>query len=82
MEDLRDHIFSELERLGNEEKPPTKADLDRAKAICELSGKLIDSARVEVEFHKVRTSVAGLDRKPRSDFLEGSSKALPAPAAK
>jgi len=82
MQDLRDHLFAELERLGSEDKPPQAADLARAKAISEVAGKLIDTARVEVEFHKVRSGIAGLERKPHSEFLECSSKALPAPAAK
>lgn len=53
MEDLRNHLFAELERLGDA-KELTKADLDKAKAISDVAGKLIDTARVEVEFHKVR----------------------------
>lgn len=53
MEDLRNHLFAELERLG-ETKELTKSDLDKAKAISDVAGKLIDTARVEVEFHKVR----------------------------
>ena len=48
--DLRDHLFETLEALKDEEKP---MDIDRAKAICNVADKLIDTARVEVKFMEV-----------------------------
>lgn len=45
IDDLRDHLFSELERLSDLEKP---VDIDRSKAICEVAGKIIESAKAEV----------------------------------
>ena len=50
MADLRDHLFEALEQLKDEEKP---MELDRAKAICNVAGKLIDSAKVEVKYLEV-----------------------------
>ena len=65
--DLRAHLFDTLEAL----KDPTKPmDIDRAKAVAEVAGKIIDSARVEVEFAKVTGNARG------SGFLLPS---LPAP---
>lgn len=48
--DLRSELFSTLRALKDKEKP---MDIDRAKAIAEVAGKIIDSARVEVDFAKV-----------------------------
>ncbi len=47
--DLRNHLFATLESLRDTEKP---MDLDRAKAIAEVSQTIINSAKVEVEFMK------------------------------
>ena len=49
MEDLRNHLFETLEGLKDPDDP---MDIDRAKAVAEVAGKLIDSAKVEVEFLK------------------------------
>lgn len=47
MQDLRDHLFAQLENLADKE---TKVDLDRIKAMTEISKVLVDSAKVEVGF--------------------------------
>lgn len=47
--DLRDHLFATLESLKDKEQP---MDVDRARAISEVAGKIIDSARVEVDMVK------------------------------
>lgn len=47
IEDLRNHLFATLEALQDDEKP---MDLDRAKAIAEVSQVIINSAKVEIEF--------------------------------
>lgn len=47
MTDLRNHLFETLEALKDEDKP---MDLARARAISEVASKIIDSAKVEVEF--------------------------------
>lgn len=50
IEDLRDHLFATLESLRDEDKP---MDIDRARAIAEVGGKIIESAKVEVQFLQV-----------------------------
>jgi hypothetical protein len=50
IQDLRNHLFETLEAPKDEEKP---MDTDRARAICMVAEKLIDSARVEVKFLEV-----------------------------
>jgi len=46
MDDLRNHLFATIEALQDDDKPLA---LDRAKAICEVADRLIDSAKVEVD---------------------------------
>ena len=47
IEDLRNHLFATLEALQDDEKP---MDLERAKAIAEVSQVIINSAKVEIDF--------------------------------
>jgi hypothetical protein len=47
IEDLRNHLFATIESLMDEEKP---MDLDRAKAIADVSQVIINSAKVEIDF--------------------------------
>lgn len=50
MDDLRNHLFETLEALKDEEKP---MEIDRALAIANVADKLIETAKVEVQFLKV-----------------------------
>lgn len=50
IEDLRNHLFETLEALKDKEEP---MDLDRARAIADVSRVIVDSAKVEVDFLKV-----------------------------
>lgn len=50
--DLRDHLFETLEALRDSEKP---MEVERAAAISDVAGKIIDSARVEVDMVKALT---------------------------
>lgn len=70
--DLRNHLFETLEALRDPKNP---MDLDRAKTIGLVSGKIIESAKVEVEFMRV----TGTDG---SGFIPDSRPALPASDAK
>jgi hypothetical protein len=47
IEDLRNHLFATIESLMDEDKP---MDLDRAKAIADVSQVIINSAKVEIDF--------------------------------
>ena len=44
--DLNDHLFAELERLGDEDLKgdEIKAELDRAKALSDVTEKIINNA--------------------------------------
>lgn len=52
--ELRTHLFDTLKALRDPEKP---MDIDRAKAVCEVSDQIISSAKVEVDFARVNGSV-------------------------
>jgi len=47
IEDLRNHLFTTIENLMDEDKP---MDLDRAKTIAEVAQTIINSAKVEVDY--------------------------------
>jgi hypothetical protein len=54
IEDLRNHLFAQLEDLrdaGKGDDPKQlESELARAKAVCQVASTIIDSARVEVKF--------------------------------
>lgn len=50
MDDLRNHLFATIEALQDDEKP---MEIQRAKAICAVADRLIETAKVEVKFHEV-----------------------------
>lgn len=56
LEDLRNHLFATLEALQDNDNP---MDLDRAKTIAEVAGKVVDTAKVEVEFLKTTGATRG-----------------------
>ena len=52
LSDLRDHIFMALERLSDEDMSNEKVqqEVDKAKAIAQLSATIIASAKVEIDY--------------------------------
>jgi hypothetical protein len=51
MADLRNHLFATLEELMD--KDVKDIDKDRIKQIVAVSNSIINSAKVEVEFHRM-----------------------------
>ena len=51
IEDLRAHLFDTLRALKDKEQP---MDLDRAKAIADVAQVIINSAKVEVDYMRLR----------------------------
>jgi hypothetical protein len=47
MSDLRNHLFETLEALKDEDKP---MDVDRARAVAQVAGVIIESVKAEVKF--------------------------------
>lgn len=68
---LREHLLSTLASLRDRENP---MEPDRARAVAQVAGVLVDSARVEVEYIRA----TGADR---SDFLESNPGPLGLPHA-
>jgi hypothetical protein len=52
LSDLRDHIFMALERLSDEglTTEQVNQEVDKAKAIAQLSSTIIASAKVEIDY--------------------------------
>lgn len=50
LDDLRNHLFATIEALQDDDKP---MPIERAKAICEVADRLIDTAKVEVTMYEV-----------------------------
>jgi hypothetical protein len=49
--DLNDHLFAELERLGDESLngEDLEGDINRAKALSQVADRIIDNARLVLE---------------------------------
>lgn len=50
LQDLRDHLFAQLEALNDKEKP---LELERAKTVVQTAQAIIHSAQVEVKYMEV-----------------------------
>lgn len=59
IEDLRDTLFAQLERLSNENADVHK-EAERAEAIIKVSDAILKSARVEIEFVQVTQQTKSL----------------------
>jgi BioD-like phosphotransacetylase family protein len=57
---VRQHLLDTLADLRNRENP---MEIERAKAVAQVAGVLIDSAKVEVEFIKATSA-------DKSDFIQ------------
>lgn len=52
IEDLRNHLFAQLERLSDEDLSgeDLKKEVARAKAICDVSNHIVQAADLELKF--------------------------------
>jgi len=62
--DLNNHLFAQLERLGQEDitSEELQIEINRSKAITSIANAIVDSSRVTVEAMKVMEK-AGYDIK-------------------
>ncbi len=51
IESLREHLFDTLKALKDKDKP---MEIDRAKAIADVAQTIINSAKVEVDYMRLR----------------------------
>lgn len=68
IEDLRNHLFASLERLGEDDlKGEALAEeVTRSKAICSISSEIVETAKVEIELLKITGAI-----KSGSQFFKG-----------
>ena len=68
IEDLRNHLFASLERLGEEDLKGEKLaeEVMRSKAICSISSEIVESAKVEIDLLKITGGI-----KSGSQFFKG-----------
>ena len=66
IDDLRNHLFAQLERLGDESIKGEKLaeEIRRARAVSEVSAQIVDSARAENERLKITHRQSGTDFLP------------------
>lgn len=55
LSDLRDHLFSALERIDDDQltSDQLESEIKKANAVANLSSMIIQSAKIEVDFIKV-----------------------------
>lgn len=73
IETLRDHLFATLAALRDKENP---MDVDRAKAIADVAGRVIETAKVEVQYMDV-TGATGSGFIPDGRKLPGQQGEKP-----
>jgi hypothetical protein len=66
--DLRDHMFAQLERLGQDDlsTEDLKKEIERAQAISEVGKVIVESAKTEVMYAKL----TGQHNEAPTKFLE------------
>lgn len=57
IEDLRNHLFAQLEKLSDE-GCDLSIEIERGACMCQLAEVIIDSGRVEIEFLKATSEDA------------------------
>lgn len=55
LSDLNDHLFAQLERLGDEDLKgeDLKAEINRAKAMANVATQIVNSSKVTVDAMKI-----------------------------
>lgn len=75
IDDLRNHLFETIEALKDADNP---MDIDRAKAVANVSEKILDSAKVELKFMELTDSAASafLDADQRPQLPGSGPRAI------
>ena len=55
--DLNDHLFAQMERLGDEDlsEDQLKSEIARAKSMASISDKIIDNGRLQLDAAELAT---------------------------
>lgn len=58
LEDLRDQLFGQLERLNNEDLTKEQLELEtkRAKSMTSVSSTIVDTAKLEIQYLELNDS--------------------------
>ena len=72
--DLNNHLFAQLERLGEEDLKGEQLaeEIDRAKAINQVAGQIISNGKLVIDALKVRDEYLGGDIKRMPAMLRES----------
>jgi len=64
--DLNDHMFAQLERLGDESLTgdTLKQEIERGKAMANVGRQIIDNARLALDAHKLEREYGGKGTAP------------------
>lgn len=75
MSDLNNHLFAEIERLGDEDLKgdALKEEIERAEALTKVSGQIINNGALALKAEVIKTNSLGANSK-LPDFLELEDK--------
>jgi hypothetical protein len=78
LQDLRDHLFATIEALQDEDQP---MDVARARAVAEVAGTIISTAKLEIDYAEAFGVVPGsgfvaLDTDPDGEHLPPAPRRL------
>jgi hypothetical protein len=81
LNDLRNHLFLTLEALGDPDKKmdpeQLKQQIERAKAISQVSGVIIETAKLELKAHELAgQEISGFFPLTESDRAERARREL------
>lgn len=64
LSDLNNHLFAQLERLGDEEltQEALEKEINRGKAMTQVSQQILDNARVQLKAHEILGGIKSDDR--------------------
>lgn len=75
MSDLNNHLFAEIERLGDEDLKgdALKEEIERAEALTKVSGQIINNGALALKAEVIKANSLGANSK-LPDFLELEDK--------
>lgn len=76
VEDLRDHLFEMIERLKDDTEQDMEGLIKRARAVSDLSGRIIESAKVENDFLEITGAQHGSGFLPEAPRSPGGGRQL------
>ena len=80
---LTDHLFAQVERLGDESLTADQLDVEvtRAKALVDVSGQILDAGQLQLDAAKLVHASTVQNTNVALPGLLDSAPALPAPRA-